>query len=95
MKRVGHLLDYFSLDYVSKFFYKVMLLRIVTLLAYRFVSVIEWKLEYFKSSPLIFITVEADLVSSFFSQSDLQSRSPEAIFKVSDRASINRKTLMA
>lgn len=72
-----------------------MLLRIVTLLAYRFVSVIEWKLEYFKSSPLIFITVEADLVSSFFSQSDLQSRSPEAIFKVSDRASINRKTLMA
>lgn len=94
MKKNGPLLDYFPLDYVSKFFYKVMLLRIVTLPAYKFVSVIEWKLEHFKSLPLNFITVEADLVS-FFSQSDLQSRSPEAIFKVSDPESINRKTLTA
>lgn len=43
---------------------------------------------------MIFITAEAALVSSFL-QSDSQSRTPEATFKVSDPESINRKKLTA
>lgn len=50
---------------------------------------------YFNSLPAILIIAEPDLVSSSFSQSDLQSRSPEAIFKISDPESINRKKLTA
>jgi len=38
--------------------------------------------------PVIFIIAEADLVSPSFSQSDLQSGSPEAIFKISDPESL-------
>ena len=70
---------------------------IFTLLASRFVSHfrMETMLESFNSLPWIFVTAKADLLSSSFSQSGLQSRSPEAICKISDPESINRKKLTA
>lgn len=74
-------------------------MRIVSLVAYRFAYCfrMETIFEYFNSNslPVIFIIEEADPVSSSFSQSDLQTRSPEAIFKISDPESINRKKLTA
>ena len=70
---------------------------ILTLLASRFVSHfrMETMFESFNSLPWIFVTAKADLLSSSFSQSGLQSRSPEAICKISDPESINRKKLTA
>ena len=70
-------------------------MRIVAPVAYRFTYCFGMGtiLKYFNSSPVIFIIAEPDLLSSCFSQSDLQSRSPEAIFKISDPESINRKKL--
>lgn len=74
-------------------------MRIVTPVAYRFAYCFKMEtiFEYFNSnsSPVIFITAEADLGSSSCSRSDLQTRSPEAIFKTSDPESINRKKLTA
>lgn len=72
-------------------------MKIVAPVAYRFACCfgMETIFGYFNSLPVISIIAEADLVSSSFSQSDLQSRSPEAIFKISDPESISRKKLTA
>ena len=72
-------------------------MKLIAPVIYRFTYCcgMETIFEYFNSLAVIFITAEADLVSSSFSQTDLQSRSPEAIFKISDPESINRKKLTA